>query len=143
MKAVKTPVTIQCTTTRSLDKLEPMEILELVSGSIYRLEDGTIVVAYEDRREGELETITMKFSPDNKVSIVKVGPYHLRQTYEHDAWHSEHYFYGGKSIVLRNYVKTMEYEPYDNGLYCMILYELWSGDTHMGYYHKEFVIIEE
>ena len=50
------------------------------------------------------------------------------------------YFYGGGSLVCRNFTKKLDYALTPEGGIIEILYELWSGDTHLGYFNLEFFI---
>ena len=106
-------------------------------------DDKTVILAYEyeGAREGN-RTIKVTQHSDGKytISVVTIGEMHSRQTYQEDEWYSEQYFFAGKSMVLRNYTNSIHVHKFPE--YAMITceYELWSGESHMGYHIFNLVV---
>lgn len=139
IKKLKKSVTVGSCLTQSITGLEPVEIHEEATGSLYHVEPETFILAFETEVDGTPITTTLKLG-DGSLSIVKIGDVHSRQTFVEDEWHAHQYFHGGKTLVFRNYTKKLDFALSEGGGVIEVLYELWSGETHMGYYHLEFFI---
>jgi uncharacterized beta-barrel protein YwiB (DUF1934 family) len=139
LKKLKKSVLIDICHTQSLNTMEPLEIQEAVEGALYQVDKDTFIVAYDTVVEGQKVTTTIKVSGQN-VSVVKIGDVHSRQTFALEEWMTSQYFYGGNSIVCRNYTKKLDYALNNEGGLIDVLYELWSGDTHLGFYNLELFI---
>lgn len=139
LKKLKKSVNIESCYTQSVNGQEPVEVQEETMGSLYHVDNDTFIIAFESDLNGSPITTTVKVSGQT-VSIVKIGDVHSRQTFCEDEWYAHQYFYGGKTIVFRNYTKKLDYSFGPNGGVIELLYELWSGETHLGFYHTEFYI---
>jgi uncharacterized beta-barrel protein YwiB (DUF1934 family) len=139
LKKLKKSVVIASNLTQSLNGFEPVEVAEETVGSLYHVEPETFILAFEGEMDGSPTTTTVKLTGD-KLTIVKIGDVHSRQTFAEDEWHAHQYFYAGKTLVFRNYTKKLDFAMSETGGVIEVLYELWSGETHLGYYHHEFFI---
>lgn len=139
LKKLKRQVYIDVCQTQSLNGLEPIEIEEDAEGALYQVDPNTYILAFDAGVNGRKVTTTVKVGHDT-VSVVKIGDVHSRQTFAQDQWLASQFFYGGGSIVCRNYTKKLDYVLTSDGGLIEVLYELWSGDTHLGYYNLEFFI---
>lgn len=139
LKKLKRQVYIDVCQTQSLNGLEPIEIEEDAEGALYQVDPKTYILAFDAGVNGRKVTTTVKVGHDT-VSVVKIGDVHSRQTFAQDQWLASQFFYGGGSIVCRNYTKKLDYVLTTDGGLIEVLYELWSGDTHLGYYNLEFFI---
>ncbi|MCA9788374.1 MAG: DUF1934 domain-containing protein, partial [Cyanobacteria bacterium HKST-UBA05] len=99
----------------------------------------TYILAFDSDLNGRKVTTTVKVGQDT-VSLVKIGDVHSRQTFAVDQWLASQFFYGGGSIVCRNFTKKLDYVLTPDGGLIEVLYELWSGDTHLGYFNLELFI---
>lgn len=119
-------------------------------GSLYDISedagtDLSTIVATEYEMDGEPTTATIKAWYDksdqtDKLTVVTIGSVHSRQTFVEDEWHSYQMFYGGKSVVFRNYTKTLDIYKFNEYMHIECYYELWSGETHLGYHRLEYVV---
>lgn len=139
LKKVKKTVMVDICQTQSLNGYDPLEIEEEALGSLYQVDNDTYILAFDTLVEDKKVTTTVKIS-DNVLSIVKIGDVHSRQTFGIGEWYASQYFYGGNSLVCRNFTKKLDYALTAEGGIIEVLYELWSGDTHMGYFNLELFI---
>ncbi|MFN8614440.1 MAG: DUF1934 domain-containing protein [Vampirovibrionales bacterium] len=139
LKKLKKTVMVESCLTQSVNGFEPLEIQEDVIGSLYHVDAETFILAFESDLDGSPQTTTLKITNDT-LSVVRIGDVHSRQTFAQDEWYAHQYFYGGKTVVFRNYTKKLDYALGEAGGVIEVLYELWSGETHLGYYHLEFLI---
>lgn len=134
-------ILVDICTTLSVDGHQSWSQEEAQQGTLYAVAPQTFVVAYDSlAHDGpRVATTTLKLTP-NSVSLVRVGDMHCRQTFAAGEWHASQYFYDGGSLVCRNYTQKLDVAIGPEGGLIDILYELWSGDTHLGYYSQEFFI---
>jgi uncharacterized beta-barrel protein YwiB (DUF1934 family) len=139
LKKLKRSVMVDVAYTQSLNGLEPFEIDEEVFGSLYRVDKENYILAYDSEVGGRKITSTVKIA-NNILSIVKIGDVHSRQTFALNQCYNSQYFYGGGSIMCRNYTKKLDFALTPEGGLIQVLYELWSGESHLGFFHQEFFI---
>jgi uncharacterized beta-barrel protein YwiB (DUF1934 family) len=139
LKKLKKTVMIDICYTQSMNGYEPVEIEEEALGSLYQVDKDTYILAYDTQLQEKKITTTIKICGNN-LSIVKIGDVHSRQTFCVGEWYASQYFYGGGSVVCRNFTKKLDYALTPDGGIIDVLYELWSGDTHLGYYNLELFI---
>lgn len=139
LKKLKKSVVIDICQTQSLNGLDPIEIEEDTEGALYQVDPHTYILAFDSHLNGRKVTTTVKVGHDT-LSLVKIGDVHSRQTFAPDQWLASQFFYGGSSIVCRNFTKKLDYALTPSGGLIEVLYELWSGDTHLGYFNLEFFI---
>ncbi len=139
LKKLKKTVMVDICFTQTMNGYDPVEIEEETLGSLYQVDDDTYILAYDSLMDGKKVTTTVKIA-NGVLSVVKIGDVHSRQTFAMDEWYASQYFYGGGSVVCRNFTKKMEYALTPDGGLIEVLYELWSGDTHLGYYNLELFI---
>lgn len=125
--------------TQSMNGYEPFEVEEEALGSLYQVDKDTYILAYDSMIQEKKVTTTIKVSKST-VSVVKIGDVHSRQTFAPNEWYASQYFYGGSSLVCRNFTKKLDYALTPDGGIVEVLYELWSGDTHLGYFNLELFI---
>ncbi len=139
LKKLKKSVVIDICHTQSLNGLDPIEIEEDTEGALYQVDKNTYILAYDSLVNGRKVTTTVKIGNDT-MSLVKIGDVHSRQSFSANQWLASQFFYGGSSIVCRNFTKKLDYALTPSGGLIDVLYELWSGDTHLGYFNLEFFI---
>lgn len=139
LKKLKKSVSVEICHTQSLNGLEPIEIEEGADGALYQIDPSTYILAYDSMLNGRKVTSTVKIGHDT-LSLVRIGDVHSRQTFSPDQWLASQFFYGGGSIVCRNFTKKLDYALTPDGGLIEVLYELWSGDTHLGYFNLEIFI---
>ena len=139
LKKLKKSVQIEICQTQSINTMEPLEVEEAVEGALYQVDKQTFILAFDSYLNDTKVTTTLKLSGDT-VSIVKIGDVHSRQTFCPGEWLTSQFFYGGNSVVCRNFTKKLDYALTPDGGLIELLYELWSGDTHLGYYNLELFI---
>ena len=139
LKKLKRSVSIDISHTQSLNGLTPVEIEEDAEGALYQVDKQTYILAYDSYLNDRKVTTTVKVGHDT-LSLVKIGDVHSRQTFSVDQWLASQFFYGGSSVICRNFTKKLDYALTPSGGLIEVLYELWSGDTHLGYFNLEFFI---
>ncbi|MBK8190968.1 MAG: DUF1934 domain-containing protein [Vampirovibrionales bacterium] len=139
LKKLKKTVMVDICFTQSMNGYDPVEIEEEAQGSLYQVDDDTFILAFDTFLSSKKITTTVKVAHGN-LSIVKIGDVHSRQTFCADEWYASQFFYGGGSLVCRNFTKKLDYALTADGGIIEALYELWSGETHLGYYNLEFFI---
>lgn len=139
LKKLKKSVVIDICHTHTLNGLEPVEIEEDTEGALYQVDRSTYILAYDCMINNRKVTTTVKVGHDT-MSLVKIGDVHSRQTFAPEQWLASQFFYGGSSIVCRNFTKKLDYALTPGGGLIEVLYELWSGDTHLGYFNLEYFI---
>jgi uncharacterized beta-barrel protein YwiB (DUF1934 family) len=139
LKKIKKMVMVDICQAQSLNGYDPFEIEEEALGSLYQVDKDTYILAYDTLLREKKITTTVKITK-NSVSVVKIGDVHSRQTFAVNEWYASQYFYGGGSLVCRNFTKKLDYALTPEGGIIEILYELWSGDTHLGYFNLELFI---
>ena len=139
LKKLKRSVLVDICQTQSLNGLNPIEIEEDAEGALYQVDAQTYILAYDSLLNDRKVTTTVKIGQD-ALSVVRIGDVHSRQTFACDQWLSSQFFYGGGSVICRNYTKKLDYALTPSGGLIDVLYELWSGDTHLGYFNLEFFI---
>lgn len=125
--------------TQCLNGYDPVEIEEEAIGSLYQVDSDTYILAYDTLLEEKKVTTTVKVA-NGTLSIVRIGDVHSRQTFSVNEWYASQFFYGGGSLVCRNFSKKLDYALTTDGGIVDLLYELWSGDTHLGYFNLELFI---
>lgn len=139
LKKIKKTVMVDICQTQSLNGYDPMEIEEEALGSLYQVDKDTYILAFDTLLSDKKVTTTVKIA-NNTLSIVKIGDVHSRQTFGMSDWYASQFFYGGNSLVCRNFTKKLDYALTPEGGIIEVLYELWSGDTHLGYFNLELFI---
>lgn len=139
LKKIKKTVMVDICQTQSMNGYDPMEVEEEALGSLYQVDRDTYILAFDTMIEDKKVTTTVKIA-NNVLSIVKIGDVHSRQTFSVGEWYASQYFYGGSSLVCRNFTKKLDYALTTEGGIVEVLYELWSGDTHLGYFNLELFI---
>jgi uncharacterized beta-barrel protein YwiB (DUF1934 family) len=139
LKRTKKTVLVDVCQTQSMNGYDPFEIEEEATGSLYQVDRETFILAYDTLLNDKKVTTTVKIA-NKTLSIVKIGDVHSRQTFTIGEWYASQYFYGGSSIVCRNFTKKLDFALTSEGGIIELLYELWSGDTHLGYFNLEMFI---
>ncbi len=139
LKKTKKAVLVDVCQTQTLTGDDPVELHEEAVGSLYQVDPSTYILAFDTLLDGKKVTSTVKLS-QGAVSIVRIGEVHSRQTFALSEWYASQFFYGGGTVVCRNFTKKLDYAVTAEGGIIDLLYELWSGDTHLGYYNMELFI---
>jgi uncharacterized beta-barrel protein YwiB (DUF1934 family) len=139
LKKIKKTVMVDICQTQSMNGYDSLEMEEEAVGSLYQVDKNTYILAFDTTIQEKKITTTVKVA-NNVLSIVKIGDVHSRQTFALNEWYASQYFYGGGSIVCRNFTKKLDYALNAEGGIIEALYELWSGDTHLGYFNLELFI---
>lgn len=136
---LRKPVTIEVCLTQCVAGQDPWIVEECMSGSLYQVDDQTFILAYDSWVGDQKQTTTLKLAND-VLSLVRIGDVHSRQTFAANEWYASQYFFDGGSIVCRNYTKKLDIALGDEGGLIDLLYELWSGESHLGYFNLELFI---
>ncbi|MEB3245316.1 MAG: DUF1934 domain-containing protein [Vampirovibrionales bacterium] len=139
LKKTKKSVLVDVCQTQTLTGDDPLELYEEAVGSLYQVDGDTYILAFDTLLDGKKITTTVKMA-HGSVSIVRIGDVHSRQTFALGEWYASQFFYGGGTVVCRNFTKKLDYALTGEGGIIDLLYELWSGDTHLGYYNLELFI---
>ncbi|MGE0199817.1 MAG: DUF1934 domain-containing protein [Candidatus Melainabacteria bacterium] len=139
LKKIKKTVMVDICQTQSINGYDPLEVEEEALGSLYQVDQDTYILAFDTLLNDKKVTTTVKVA-NNTLSIVRIGDVHSRQTFAVNEWYASQYFYGGCSLVCRNFTKKLDYALTTEGGIIEVLYELWSGDTHLGYFNLEMFI---
>jgi uncharacterized beta-barrel protein YwiB (DUF1934 family) len=139
LKKLKKAVIVDVCQTQTLSEGEPIEIEEEAEGALYQVDPMTYILAFDSQLNGRKVTTTVKVGQDT-LSVVKIGDVHSRQTFAPEQWLASQFFFGGGSLVCRNFTKKLDYALTPSGGLIEVLYELWTGDTHLGYFNLEFFI---
>ncbi len=139
LQKIKKTVMVDICHAQSLNGYDPFEVEEEALGSLYQVDRDTYILAFDTMLGGKKVTTTVKVAK-NTVSVVKIGDVHSRQTFAVNEWYACQYFYGGGSLVCRNFTKKLDCALTSEGGIIEVLYELWSGDTHLGYFNLELFI---
>jgi uncharacterized beta-barrel protein YwiB (DUF1934 family) len=139
LKKIKKSVQVECNHVHSISGYDPFELDENAVGSLYQVDDDIYILAFDSELNGRKVTTTIKAAKQT-LSVVRIGDVHSRHTFALNQWYASQYFYGGGSIVCRNYTKKLDYALSSEGGIIQVLYELWSNDTHLGFYNQEYFI---
>lgn len=132
-------VSVEVCITQCLNGQTPVVIEEEAYGSLYKVDAKTYILAYDSFIDQQRLTTTVKLA-HGVLSVVKIGEVHTRQTFAADEWYASQYFFDGGSLVCRHYTKKLDYALTPEGGLIDVLYELWSGDSQLGYYNIEYFI---
>jgi len=135
-KHLRQPVLIEVCQTQCLSGQQTLVIEEQAEGTLYQIDANTTIVAYEMVINQRKKTVTAKLA-GGVLSVVHIGDVHCRQTFAKDEWYASQFFFEGGSLICRNFTKKLDYAFSPDGGLIDVLYELWSGDTSMGYYNLE------
>ena len=108
LKKIKKTVMVDICQTQSLNGYDPVEVEEEALGSLYQVDQDTYILAFDTLLSDKKVTTTVKIA-NNTLSIVKIGDVHSRQTFSVGEWYASQYFYGGTSLVCRNFTKKLDY----------------------------------
>jgi uncharacterized beta-barrel protein YwiB (DUF1934 family) len=139
IKHVKRTVLVDICQTQCLNGLDPVVIEEEALGSLYQVEPHTYILAFDTMLNDHKVTTTVKFSR-GVLTVVHIGDVHSRQTFGPSEWYASQFFHDGGSLVCRNFTKKLDCTLSAEGGIVDVLYELWSGDTHLGYFNLELFI---
>lgn len=139
VQRTKKTVTVDVCHTYCFNGYDAYDLKEQVYGSLYRLDSGVFILAYDTMVDYQKTTVTYK-TTQNTISMVSIGEVHSRHHYTLDGHGSHQYFYGGASMIQRNRTKKLEHSLSPEGGYIEITYEIFSGDLCMGYFHDELFI---
>ena len=139
LKKTKKTVMVEMCHTHCINGMDPIEMEEEAVGSLYQLDHDTDIMAFDTTLDGKKVTTTIKVA-HGVLSIVRIGEVHSRQTFAANEWYASQYFYGGGSVICRNFTKKFDYALTPEGGVVDVLYELWSGETHLGFFNFECFI---
>ncbi|MDX2085954.1 MAG: DUF1934 domain-containing protein [Candidatus Melainabacteria bacterium] len=139
LKHTKKTVMVDVCQTQCLNGLDPLVIEEESSGSLYQVDPHTFILAFDSQIQDRKVTTTVKVS-HGVLSVVRIGDVHTRQTFAAHEWYASQYFFEGGTIVCRSFTKKLDYALTHDGGIIDVLYELWSGDSHLGYFNLELFI---
>lgn len=139
MEKLKKKVFIETTLTQCLGELEPYEISESAVGTLYKNDKGVAYIVYENNMEDQKIITTVKINNDT-LSLIRIGDVHSRQMFTEGKWHTCYYYVTGNSLILRSYTKRLEYLLTSDGGNLNSLYDLWSGQTHLGHFSFDMLL---
>lgn len=139
MEKLKRKVFIESTLTQSFGNMKPYEINETTLGTLYQNEKGVSYIVFESHLQEQKIISTVKISNDT-LSLIRIGDVHSRQIFTENKWHTCYYYVTGNSLILRSYTKRLEYLINPEGGTLNLLYDLWSGQCHLGHFCLDLII---
>jgi uncharacterized beta-barrel protein YwiB (DUF1934 family) len=138
-------VLVEVTQSYSFNGQTPTYEEAVVEGSLFELGIDGFVLAYEqvlntpDNETPERRMVTLKWQ-DDVLTQVTLGDVHARQTFGEGEWFASQFFNEGRLLLCKNFTKKLDMALHEEGGMVDLLYELWSGETHLGYYNLELFI---
>lgn len=139
MEKLKRKVFIETTLTQSFGDVKPYEISETSVGTLYKNEKGISYIVYENSIEEQKVITTVKLNNES-LSLIRIGDIHSRQIFTEGKWHTCYYYVTGNSLILRSFTKRLEHYITPNGGNLNLLYDLWSGQSHIGHYCLDIIL---
>lgn len=139
MEKVKRKIFVESTLTQSFGDLEPYEIQESSMGTLYKNPKGVSYIVYESNVNEQKLITTVKIY-NNTLSLIRIGDVHSRQVFTEEKWHTCYHYVAGSSLILRSYTKRLEHLINPEGGSLNLLYDLWSGKTHMGHFCLDLIM---
>jgi uncharacterized beta-barrel protein YwiB (DUF1934 family) len=136
---LRKPVLVDVCITQCMNGFDPMVLEEETQGSLYKVDNKTYILAYDNQMGSQRLTTTVKLS-HGVLSVVKIGEVHTRQTFAPNEWYASQYFFDGGSLVCRHFTKKLDFALTPEGGLIDVLYELWSGESSLGFYNVEYFI---
>ncbi|XVJ51848.1 MAG: DUF1934 domain-containing protein [Vampirovibrio sp.] len=132
-------VNLEISHTHSVNYEEPIMNEQDATGSFFQVADETYIIAFDTELDGKRQTHTLKLQ-DGLMSWVIIGDAHTRQTFKQGEWYANQFFVDGATFSCRNRTRRMDYHFNQDGGFIDLFYELYSGETHLGYYSLEIYI---
>ena len=132
-------VGLEISYTHSVNYEEPIIDEQDATGSLFQVDNDTYIIAFDSELNGKRQTNTLKLH-EGVMSWVIIGDAHTRQTFKQGEWYSNQFFVDGASFTCRNRTRRLDYHFNEEGGFIDIFYELYSGETHLGYYSLEVYI---
>jgi uncharacterized beta-barrel protein YwiB (DUF1934 family) len=139
MEKLKRKIFIESTLTQCFGNFKPYEIEETTVGTLYQNEKGVSYIVYESNIQDQKVITTVKINNDS-LSLIRIGDVHSRQIFTEGKWHTCYYYVTGNSLILRSYTKRLEYYLNPDGGCLNLLYDLWSGQSHIGHFCFDIVL---
>ena len=136
---VRRRVNLEIAYTHSVNYEEPIVDEQEATGSLFQVDCDTYIIAFDTELDGKRQTNTLKLN-NGLMSWVIIGNSHTRQTFKAGEWYSNQFFVEGTSLTCRNKTRRLDYHFNEEGGFIDVFYELYSGDTHLGYYSLEVYI---
>ena len=140
-RKTKKKVDIQLTRTQSNNDVNPIMFDENHQGELYRVDDVTCIITYDFCINSERVTRTLKLC-DSTLTITDSGNGYSTSRFHENEWEACFYNLNSNQLVYRNLTKKLNFALNEQGGLIDVLYELWSGDTHLGFYSYEYYIKE-
>ena len=96
-------------------------------------------IVYESNVNEQKLITTVKIY-NNTLSLIRIGDVHSRQVFTEEKWHTCYHYVAGSSLILRSYTKRLEHLINPEGGSLNLLYDLWSGKTHMGHFCLDLIM---
>jgi uncharacterized beta-barrel protein YwiB (DUF1934 family) len=129
-------VGIELSYTHSVNYEDPMIDDQETQGSLFQVDEQTYILAFDADLNGKRQTHTLKIQED-VLSWVIIGDSHTRQTFKTGEWYSNQFFADGITFTCRNKTRRLDFHFTEQGGFIDLFYELYSGETHLGYYSLE------
>jgi uncharacterized beta-barrel protein YwiB (DUF1934 family) len=129
-------VQVELSLTHSVNYEEPLTDDQEATGSLFQVDENTFILAFDTTLNDKRQTHTLKLQ-EGILSWVIIGDSHTRQTFKAGEWYSNQFFADGITFTCRNRTRRLDYHFNPEGGFIDLFYELYSGDTHLGYYSME------
>lgn len=139
MEKLKRKVFVESTMTQCFGKSRPCEIEETALGTLYKNEKGVSYIVYETILDDQKIITTVKINK-NSLSVIRIGDVHSRQIFTEGKWHTCYHYVTGNSLILRSYTKRFEHYITQDGGCLNLLYDLWSGKSHLGHFCFDLIL---
>lgn len=139
MEKLKRKVFIESTLTQSFGNMMPYEIDETTVGTLYQNDKGVSYIVYESNLKDQKIITTVKIYNES-LSLIRIGDVHSRQIFTEGKWHTCYYYVTGNSLILRSHTKRLEYLINPEGGSLNLLYDLWSGQSHIGHFCLDLIM---
>jgi uncharacterized beta-barrel protein YwiB (DUF1934 family) len=115
-----------------------VEIVEINDGSLFNIDENRLILVFSNHLDGVLTTNTITAQP-NKMTWVTLGNPYSRQVFIPNDWDMSSFGHSDNNATLdfTNYTKVYEVDVDRNKGRIYMLYEMWKGDTHLGFHSVE------
>ena len=136
-------VELEINRTHSVNYEEPLVDEQTVLGLFKKIDEDNYVVTFNSEVNGEPLSNTIKLNKGSMSWVVFGENVHHYQKFKQKEWASNQFCFDTFGVVTcRNKTRRLDYHFNQEGGFIDIFYELYSGETHLGFYSLEIMIGE-
>jgi hypothetical protein len=135
-------VDLEIIRTHSVNYEKPLRDVQFSKGKLNKLKDGTYIISFESCVGDEPFLNNVKVLNDVASFSNYSDNTRNRQIFKKGASSISQFSLNGKVLDLRNKTKRIDYHFNEEGGFIDIFYELYSGETHLGFYSLEIMVGE-